>query len=461
MLPAEPRAHPMAESDDLVGKTLGERWSLRCRLGAGGMGAVYVAHDLQGGPTAAIKVVKRELSDDAEARARFSREAEALRLLDDPHVVRFYDTGETGDLRFIAMELLEGRTLKSRLQSRGAIPWRESVPIVRDVVCALRAAHQAGLIHRDLKPENIFLADSPGSTTPAVKLLDFGVARHTRLPAGQTMTATGVVPGTPGFVAPEVVLKGPSNDPRSDYYGLGATWFEMLTGEKPFSAETPFALAMLHVTAEVPLPTHVRPTLRLPLRLEALLAALLAKTPEQRPASAEQILTDLDAIAKEPDGPLRDVDPVSSLHNRFRPITSEATPHTRSVPGPADLQPHEATMTAGFTSLEQTMRRPAERWRAAALTMVVAFVVGCAAVYWLVRTGGPSTDHEHPVAIEAPQQPEAAPPPVQQPAPDPVPSPKSSPALPAEEPRHPKKAPTPKLKPIILPIEQPASAPGQ
>ena len=472
MLRAEHRAHLMADTDDLVGKTLGDRWSLRCRLGAGGMGAVYLAHDLRGGPPAALKVVKRELSDDAEARARFAREAEALRLLDDPRIVRFFDTGETGDLRWIAMELLEGRTLKSRLQARGAFPWRESLPVIREVVLALDAAHRAGLIHRDLKPENIFLADGANGAAAAVKLLDFGVARHTHLPAGQTMTATGVVPGTPGFVAPEVVLKGPSNDPRSDYYGLGATWFEMLTGEKPFTAETPFALAMLHVTAEVPLPSSIRPSLRLPLRLEALLAALLAKTPEQRPASAEQILTDLDAIAKEPDGPLRDVEPISSLHNRFRPITNDATPHTRSLPGASDLQPHEATLTAGFTALEHAGRRPVARRRAALLGLaaVVALVVVLGAGYQLAR-GRHDRDTSLVPSEAHPAPPEAVPTPPVEPAPVvEAPAPTPSPTPPPVPVRPPKKT-APKGKPIILPMDQevasdppapaPAPAPAQ
>ncbi|MBI1946557.1 MAG: serine/threonine protein kinase [Deltaproteobacteria bacterium] len=413
----------MPETDDLIGRTLGDRWLLRYRLGAGGMGAVYLAHDASGGPPAAVKVVKRELHDDADAKARFAREADALRRLDHPCVVRFYDTGESGDLRFIAMELLEGRTLKSRLASRGAMPWRETIPVVRDVVRALQAAHAAGLIHRDLKPENIFLADQAGDgAAPVVKLLDFGVARHTQVPAGQTMTATGAVIGTPGFVAPEVVLKGPSNDPRSDYYGLGATWYEMLTGEKPFTAETPFALAMLHVTQQVPLPTAVRPALRLPARAEALLLSLLAKSPDARPPNAEVLLAELDTLAAEPDAPSGGYQPTSSLHNRFLPVSADETPHTRSgARSTADLLPHENTATAGFTALDHARRGERPAWHAAAVVGVVTFVVLVGAGVALRLTQGADASATAPTEVRPPV--EAALPPVAvEPAPPPTPA---------------------------------------
>lgn len=465
----------MSEPDELLGRTLGERWVLRRRLGAGGMGAVYLADDLRGGVAAAVKVVKRELLDDAEARARFSREADALRRLDHPCIVRFLDTGEGGELRYIAMELLEGQTLKGRLGARGAMPWRETLPILRDVVRALDAAHAAGLIHRDLKPENVFLLDSlEGPREHPVKLLDFGVARHVQMPAGQTMTATGVVLGTPGFVAPEVVLKGPSNDPRSDFYGLGATWFEMLTGEKPFSAETPFALAMLHVSMEAPRPSSVRPGLALPVRGEALLLSLLAKTPEARPPSAAVILEELAALEQCADGPAGAPEIHSSLHNRFLPIESTDTPLTRSgAKAPADLLPHEATL--GFTRPTATPVPRRDRRRiAVAASLTVALVIGAGLVLGLRSLGSPSNDDALPPAptqppdrqeLLAPPSTAATPPPVPAPAPPSeeaaeAPTPSAPVAEPPKSAPETQRAPKPRTprghKPELLPLEPPA-----
>lgn len=462
----------MSEPDDLLGRTLGDRWVLRRRLGAGGMGAVYLADDLRGGIAAAVKVVKRELLDDAEARARFSREADALRRLDHPCIVRFLDTGEGGELRYIAMELLEGQTLKSRLAARGAMPWRETLPILRDVVRALDAAHAAGLIHRDLKPENVFLVDTLGAPRDhPVKLLDFGVARHVQMPAGQTMTATGVVLGTPGFVAPEVVLKGPSNDPRSDFYGLGATWFEMLTGEKPFSAETPFALAMLHVSKEAPRPSSVRPGLALPARAEALLLSLLAKTPDVRPPSAAVILEELAALEQCADGPAATPEVHSSLHNRFLPIESTDTPLTRSGAGPAaDLLPHEATL--GFTRPTAAPVPQRDRRRlAVAASLAVALAAGGGLLLGLRQWGSANHDTAQtppPPLGAAPQEVVATPAPMVAPisaptpaAPSADPAPAPAPPLPVAEPpkpttetqRSPRPRPPRVHKPELLPIE--------
>lgn len=402
--------------DELVGRVLGERFTLERKIGAGGMGAVYQARDAASGTLVAVKVVKRELFEDAEAKARFAREAEAMQRLDHPCVVKFLGTGETGELRYIAMELLEGRTLKSRIATRGAMPWRETLPILRDVVRALQAAHEAGLIHRDLKPENIFLVDAMGNADAApVKLLDFGVARHTQMPAGQTMTATGVVLGTPGFVAPEVVLKGASNDPRSDFYGLGATWFEMLTGEKPFSAETPFALVMLHVSSPTPRPSAVRAGLTFPARAESLLHSMLAKTAEQRPASASVLLDELAVLEQISDGSSVIEEPASSLRNRFLPfVSSDETPHTRPVARLGDLSPLDATAAAGFTTslpaaATRTAKRPAVLLAFGAVVVVLLLVGVIAAQGLGLAKSPPAPDARSPaVAVDAPVTPPAS-----------------------------------------------------
>jgi serine/threonine protein kinase len=283
-------------SDDLISRVVGGRFRLESLLGAGGMGEVYVATDTATGTRIALKVIRETLAESKEAIARFEREVQATEALHHPNIVRFLAAGQDGALRYLAMELLEGCTLKDRIASRGAIPWRETLPILRGIVNALGAAHQAGLIHRDLKPENVFLAFDSVGAPAQVKLLDFGVAKHTALPEGMTMTGTGIIVGTPGFVAPEVVLLGVTNDPRSDFYALGATWFEMLTASKPFSAATPFALAMRHLNETPPRPTTLVPFAPIPPPVEELVARLLAKSPEQRPPNAAELLAAIDAL---------------------------------------------------------------------------------------------------------------------------------------------------------------------
>jgi serine/threonine-protein kinase len=279
-------------SDELSGRLLGARFRLEQKLGAGGMGAVYAALDELKHELVAIKIIRESLSENPEAIQRFEREVRATAALRHPNIVRFLDAGQEGGLRWLAMELLHGSTLKDRIRSQNAIAWRDTLPILHGIVLALRAAHAAGLIHRDLKPENVFLADEPDGSV-RVKLLDFGVAKHTTLEEGMTMTGTGIVVGTPGFVAPEVVLHGVADDPRSDFYGLGATWFEMLTGSKPFSAATPFALAMRHLNEKPPRPTDLLPFSPIPAPVEDLLLRLLEKTPNARPKDADELLAAL------------------------------------------------------------------------------------------------------------------------------------------------------------------------
>lgn len=369
----------MQQVDELLGLVVGGRWRLRSLLGTGGMGSVYVADDLAHGPAIAVKLVKRELFNDANVRARFDREAEALRRLEHPNIVRLLDTGETQDLRWIAMERLEGQTLKNQLASTGRLPWRDTLPIVRAIGDALQAAHRAGLIHRDIKPENVFLvAPARAGDPPHVKLIDFGIARHLDLPAGQTMTATGVIVGTPGFVAPEIVVKGTSDDPRSDFYSLGVSWYEMLTGERPFEAATPFALVMLHVSQPAPRPAVGRPDLVLPPRLEALLMSLLAKSPEARPATAEVLLEELAALERAPED--------------ARAPGLRATPPTGAAPRLLpDLHPGDPTATAGIRT-----RRPAPR-RARPPQLLSAALLGVGLVALAViglAFRGEADDHE-------------------------------------------------------------------
>ena len=287
-----------APGEELRDRTLGGRYRMLRLLGRGGMGAVWVAHDLHDDVDVAIKVVKAALLDDAAALARFRREMAVMAGLAHDNIVRGLAAGEDDGVLWLAMELLHGQTLRERLDGRGRLPWQESLTVVRQIVRGLGAAHGAGVVHRDLKPENIMLvATDDGSA--GVKLLDFGVAKAASVDGAESsMTGTGFIIGTPGYVAPEVVLDGKTNDPRSDFYALGVVWFEMVTGQKPFTAKTPFALAMRHAHEKPPAFNLVAPFAPVPAPVEAVVGRLLEKSPEERPPDTATLLALVDGLER-------------------------------------------------------------------------------------------------------------------------------------------------------------------
>jgi hypothetical protein len=215
---------------------LSGRFEVIRRIGAGGLAEVFAARDRTSGAQVAIKILHAHLAEDRDLADRFRREMSVTRALDHPAIVRVFDLHEHEGRPFFSMELLQGQTLQERLLGSGALEPGEARRIARDICAALQASHRAGVVHRDLKPQNVFITG-----TGAVKLLDFGLARV----AGQTrLTSKTAVPGTPGYIAPELLL-GQRADPRADLYSLGATFFEMLTGRRPFVSSDPYDLARL------------------------------------------------------------------------------------------------------------------------------------------------------------------------------------------------------------------------
>lgn len=216
----------------MVGTELGGRYRVEESLGRGGMGRVFAATDQQLGRRVAVKLLREELTD-AVAQERFMREARSAAALSHPHACRLYEVGEHDGLTFLVMELLEGELLSDRIL-RALLPAVEAVAIMLPLMSAVTALHELGLIHRDLKPSNVFL------TPQGVKLLDFGLARHTHMDAAFTapaLTMAGSVAGTLRYMAPEQVTGDPV-DERTDVFALGVMLFEMLTGHIPFNAET-------------------------------------------------------------------------------------------------------------------------------------------------------------------------------------------------------------------------------
>jgi serine/threonine-protein kinase len=281
-----------------VGMLLGGRYELRASLGQGGFGTVWRAHDQILGRDVAVKLITLDTArpeSRGEIAERFEREARAVAALNHPNVVTAHDYGVEGETAYLVMELILGGSLQDQLAERarghlGTLDARRVVAIAGEICAGLSAAHAAGLIHRDLKPANVMLAGDGGH----VKIVDFGIAR---VADKSRITHTGAYLGTLRYTSPEQMGAGPV-DPRSDLYSLGCLLFELATGRSPYTAETPLQWMAAHQYATpVPLRTYAPDA---PADLEALIAAMLAKTPDGRPATALEVRQRLATIRFEP-----------------------------------------------------------------------------------------------------------------------------------------------------------------
>jgi serine/threonine-protein kinase len=265
-----------------------DTYEIDARLGAGAMGEVYAARHVKLGKRVAIKVISQRLSEDEAAIERFTMEARTLAQIQHPAIVAVEHVGELADGRaYFVMELLRGESLFERLQ-RGRIPLPEALRILDQMARGLDAAHGEGVTHRDLKPENTFLVHLPGEP-PAIKLLDFGLAKLAADRAGEDRraerTQSGVAIGTPMYMSPEQ-MRGPDVDHRTDIYALGCVAYEMLLGEVPFPhATTVPELYAAHLHEAPPLPRSIWP--EIPPQLDLALFAMLAKEPAHRPTLAQ------------------------------------------------------------------------------------------------------------------------------------------------------------------------------
>jgi eukaryotic-like serine/threonine-protein kinase len=296
----ESRALNESGNDPLLGTTLAGRFTILSRIGAGSMGSVYRARQAAVGRDVALKIVRRDRAYDPETKARFEREARAVSLLKSPHTVTAFDFGEAEDGSwFLALEMLEGETLGERLRRERRLHWSEALRFAGEALKSLAEAHAQGIIHRDLKPDNLFLARThdPSGAHEHCKILDFGIAKWVRedenAPVDQLETLAGTVFGTPRYMSPEQAQGGPL-DARSDLYSLGVLLFQMLAGRAPFIDDDAVVVMAKHIKNAPPELEEVAPGVEIPAPIEAVVRRALEKLPENRPATAEQMLSELE-----------------------------------------------------------------------------------------------------------------------------------------------------------------------
>ncbi|MFO0628822.1 MAG: serine/threonine-protein kinase [Polyangiales bacterium] len=276
--------------DPLLGRVINGRFKILSVVARGGMGKVYRAEQSPLGRVVALKVLNPNYSgeNDPEFHKRFFLEASIVARLSHSNTVTLYDYGQTDDgVYFMAMELLEGRTLHRRLRDEGPIDAARALHITLQVCRSLREAHGLGVIHRDLKPANIFLLHRDDDRD-FVKVLDFGLVKLTDSD-GESLTQTGLFMGSPKYMAPEQI-RGEKVSPATDVYSLGVILFEMLTGRVPFDKPNSVNLLMAHVSDPVPALTEVKPDLSVPAAVEDLVYRCLSKSPEDRFASMDELI---------------------------------------------------------------------------------------------------------------------------------------------------------------------------
>ena len=278
----------MAVTDTLINTLFDGRYRIVRRLGSGGMANVYLAEDEELGRQVAIKILNdRHASDDSFVE-RFRREAKNAAGLSHPNIVSIYDRGEAEGTYYIAMEYLEGRSLKDRIVAEGPLPIPAAIDATRQILHALGFAHRGGVVHRDVKPHNVLL--SPDGSERRYKVTDFGISRT----SASQMTEAGSIVGTAQYLSPEQA-RGAPVDQRSDIYSVGIVLYELLTGKLPFTGETPLEIAMKHLSEIPKPPSALRPEVSPDLDMVVLRA--LAKDPADRFESAEEMDRELARVA--------------------------------------------------------------------------------------------------------------------------------------------------------------------
>jgi len=275
--------------DRNIGKKLDGRYEITELIGIGGMADVYKAIDIIDDRVVAVKILKTEFSNDEEFLRRFRNESKAIAVLSHPNIVKIYDVGFTEKIQFIVMEYIDGITLKEFMEQQGILKWKDAIHFVIQILRALQHAHDRGIVHRDIKPQNIMLF--PDGT---IKVMDFGIARFAR-EEGKTLSDKAI--GSVHYISPEQA-RGDITDEKSDIYSIGVMLYEMLTGQKPFDADNPVSVALMHMQSKARNPREINETI--PEGLEDIVVRAMQKDANKRYQSASEMIKDIEEFKRNP-----------------------------------------------------------------------------------------------------------------------------------------------------------------
>jgi beta-lactam-binding protein with PASTA domain len=340
----------------LINTLFDGRYRVMRKLGSGGMADVYLAEDEELGRRVAIKILNDRHANDEQFVERFRREAKNAAGLSHPNIVSIYDRGEAEGTYYIAMEFLEGRTLKELLIARGPMGIADAIAFVRQILNALRFAHRKGVVHRDIKPHNV-MVDGDGR----LKVTDFGIARA----GASQMTEAGAIVGTAQYLSPEQA-RGAPVDQRSDLYSIGIVLYEMLTGHVPFTGDTPVEIAMKHLSDTPRPPSTIRP--EIPPDLDMIALRALAKNPDDRFQTAEEMDAELARI--EGGGSVTTI-----TADAATAVLSGASLATAPTAIATPRRPQRRTTSYQYAE-PPPRRRPIWPWLLAVLALVAALLAG-------------------------------------------------------------------------------------
>ncbi|HEX4226470.1 MAG TPA: Stk1 family PASTA domain-containing Ser/Thr kinase [Pseudonocardiaceae bacterium] len=365
-------------------RLLSNRYELGDTIGYGGMSEVHKGRDVRLSRDVAIKVLRADLARDPQFQERFRREAQNAAALNHPAIVAVYDTGETttefGPLPYIVMEFVDGRTLRDIVKTEGPLPSKRAMEVMADVCAALDFSHRHGIVHRDVKPANVMI-----TKTGAVKVMDFGIARAVADGQAQ-MTQTAAVIGTAQYLSPEQA-RGESVDARSDVYAAGCVLFELLTGEPPFTGDSPVAVAYQHVREDPKPPSSLNP--RVNPALDAIVLKAMAKGPANRYQSSAEMRGDLVRVLSGQ----RPAAPAVMTEADRTSIMGGQGGRTEVIPGGGRHRPEP--LDSGYDDYdpdeEDRLARRKRAWIITAVVLAIIVIIGLAV--WLIPklAGGGST----------------------------------------------------------------------
>ena len=339
---------------NLIGKMLGNRYEIIEKIGAGGMATVYRAkcHVLK--RDVAVKILRDEFTTDNEFIKRFNAEAQAAASLTHPNIVSVYDVGHEGNLYYIVMELVKGKTLKEIIVEEGAIPWKWAIDLAIQIARGLEKAHNNNIIHRDIKPHNIIITEDG-----TAKVTDFGIAKAV---SNATITAFGATTGSVHYFSPEHA-KGGYTDQKSDLYSLGIVMYEMVTGRVPFDADTPVSVALKHMQEEPVEPKVLNSSI--PMSLNKIILKAMQKEPSMRYQSATELITDLEMCLKDETGSF------------VKPVTEVDEFATRRISlNYDDSNKKNNTKEGKFAKIKNHLEKhPVQKWILILFSCILAFVL--------------------------------------------------------------------------------------